>query len=163
MFIKDLNYWLLHKVIACVIFHKTEFNRVSAQDLFLMWCIHHKQQVSWTYQIFNQLLACALRKDVPLTHSHVITIIAKSLNVDLSNFNRIIECSYFTKKAFIHGKDVDSSFCLIPTKMRSCWKGIEQPPSVEEHYVEEEEETNPEEEEPTYRPFSDVPMLPCPI
>ena len=23
MFIKDLKYWLLHKVIACVIFHKT--------------------------------------------------------------------------------------------------------------------------------------------
>ena len=30
MFIKDLKYWLLHKVLACVIFNKTEFNRVSA-------------------------------------------------------------------------------------------------------------------------------------
>ena len=47
--------------------------------------------------------------------------------------------------------------------MRSCWRGIEQPPLVEEHYDEEEEETNPEEEEPTYAPFGDVPMLPCPI
>ena len=45
MFIKDLKYWLLHKVLACVIFNKTEFNRVSAQELFLMWCIHHKKQV----------------------------------------------------------------------------------------------------------------------
>ena len=36
MFIQDLKYWLLHKVLACVIFHKTEFNRVSAQELFLM-------------------------------------------------------------------------------------------------------------------------------
>ena len=31
MFIKNLKYWLLHKVLACVIFHKIEFNRVSAQ------------------------------------------------------------------------------------------------------------------------------------
>ena len=45
MFVKDLKYWLLHKVLACVIFHKTEFNRVSAQELFLMWCIHNKKQV----------------------------------------------------------------------------------------------------------------------
>ena len=30
IFIKDLKYWLLHKVLACVIFHKIEFNRVSA-------------------------------------------------------------------------------------------------------------------------------------
>ena len=30
MFIKDLKYWLLHKVLACVVFHKSEFNRVSA-------------------------------------------------------------------------------------------------------------------------------------
>ena len=44
MFIKDLKYRLLYKVLACVIFHKTEFNRVSAQELFLMWCIHNKKQ-----------------------------------------------------------------------------------------------------------------------
>ena len=63
MFIKDLKYWLQHKVFACVIFHKTKFNRVSAQELFLMWCIHNKKQMSWTYWMFNQLLACASCKD----------------------------------------------------------------------------------------------------
>ena len=35
MFIKDLKYWLLHKVLACVIFNKTEFNRVSRQRVIL--------------------------------------------------------------------------------------------------------------------------------
>ena len=30
MFIKDIKYWLLHKVLAYVVFHKSEFNRVSA-------------------------------------------------------------------------------------------------------------------------------------
>ena len=30
MFIKDMKYWLLHKGLACVIFHKSEFNRISA-------------------------------------------------------------------------------------------------------------------------------------
>ena len=83
MFIKDMRYWLLHKVLACIVFHKSEFNRVSAQELFLMWCVHNKKQVYWTYWIFNQLLSCATRKDTPLTHRHVITIIAKALNFNL--------------------------------------------------------------------------------
>ena len=43
MFIKDLKYWLLYKVLACVIFYKIEFNRVYVQELFLMWCIHNKK------------------------------------------------------------------------------------------------------------------------
>ena len=45
MYIKDMKYWLLHKVLACVIFQKSEFNRVSAQELFLMWCVHNRKQV----------------------------------------------------------------------------------------------------------------------
>ena len=49
MFIKDMKYWLLHKVLACVIFHKSEFNRISAQEMFLMWCIHNKKPICWTY------------------------------------------------------------------------------------------------------------------
>ena len=53
MFIKDMKFWLLHKFLACVVFHRTEFNRVSAQELFLMWCIHNKKHVCWTYWIFN--------------------------------------------------------------------------------------------------------------
>ena len=70
MFIKDLKFWLLYKVLACVIFYKSEFNRVSAQELFLMWCIHNKKQVYWIYWIFNQLLTCASCKNAPLTHGH---------------------------------------------------------------------------------------------
>ena len=30
MFIKDMKHWLLHKVLACVVFHKSESNRISA-------------------------------------------------------------------------------------------------------------------------------------
>ena len=30
MLIKDFKIWLLHKVLACVVFHKSEFNQVSA-------------------------------------------------------------------------------------------------------------------------------------
>ena len=86
MFIKDMRYWLLHKVLACVVFHKSEFNRVSAQELFLMWCVHNKKQVCWTYWLFNQLLSCAACKDTPLTHGHVVTIIAKALNVNLDDY-----------------------------------------------------------------------------
>ena len=148
---------------ASVIFNKTEFNRVSAQEMFLMWCIHNKKQVCWTYWIFNQLLACAPKKDAMLTHGHVITIVAKAFNVDLSNFTRTVECSYFTKQAFVHGEIVDSAFQLIPAKTRSYWRGLTPLPSVEEHPMEEEKESDPEEAAPSYTPFGDVPLLTYPL
>ena len=57
MFIKDLKYWLIHKVLACVVFHISEFNRVSAQELFLMWCIHKKNKyVGLIGYLFNYWL-----------------------------------------------------------------------------------------------------------
>ena len=167
MFIKDLKYWLLHKVLAYVIFNKTEFNRVSRQELFLMWCIHNKKQVCWTYWIFNQMLACAPRKDAPLTHGHVVTIIAKALNINITNYTRFAEHSYFTKQAFIRGEVVDASFRVIPARSRSCCRGIRRPPqdedSEEEEEEEEEEENEPDEAQPQPTPLGDVPMLTYPI
>ena len=68
-----------------------------------MWCIHNKKQVSWTYWMFNQLLACTSHKDAPLTHGHVITIVAKALNIKLDNYTFFVEHSYFTKQAFVRG------------------------------------------------------------
>ena len=114
-----------------------------------MWCIHNKKQVSWTYWMFNQLLACASHKDAPLTHGHLITIIAKALNVNLDNYTHFVEHSYFTKQAFVRGEIVDATFRLIPPHSHSCWRGIAGPPSVEEQQHEEsEEESDPEEELP---------------
>ena len=34
MFIKDIKYWLLHKVLAYVVFHKTEFNSLCTRVVF---------------------------------------------------------------------------------------------------------------------------------
>ena len=119
MFIKDLKFWLLHKVLCCVIFHKSKFNQYSTQELFLMWCIYNKKQVCWTFWIFNQLLICATHKDVPLTYGHVFTIIAKTLNVNFNDFDRVVECSYFTSQAFVRSEVIDASFCLIPVHTRS--------------------------------------------
>ena len=98
-----------------------------------------------------------------LTHGHVITIIVKAFNVDLSNFTRTVECSYFTKQAFVHGEIVDSAFHLIPAKMRSCWRGLAPPPPVEEQPMEEEEESDPEEAAPPSTPFGGVPLLTYPL
>ena len=98
-----------------------------------------------------------------LTHGHVITIIAKAFNVDLSNFTRTVECSYFTKQAFVRGEIIDSTFCLIPAKTRSCWRGLAPPPPVTEHPMEEEEESDPEEAAPPFTPFGDVPLLHYPL
>ena len=92
--------------------------------MFLMWCIHNKKQVCWTYWIFNQLLTYAPRKDAPLTHGHVITIVAKALNVDLAIYPRKVECSYFTNHALVRGEVCDAGLRFIPAHSRSCWRGI---------------------------------------
>ena len=82
--------------------------------------------------MFNQLLACASRKDAPLTQGHVITIIVKALNVNLDNYTHFVEHFYFTKQAFVRGEIVDTAFCLIPPHSHSCWRGLEGPLPAEE-------------------------------
>ena len=66
MFIKDLKYWLLHKVLACVIFHKTEFNRVSAQELFLMWCTPQPRRAAKPAEFLSSTLCGTLQPESPL-------------------------------------------------------------------------------------------------
>ena len=163
MFIKDMKYWLLHKVLACVIFHKSEFNRISTQKMFLMWCIHNKKPICWTYSIFNQLLSCAPRKEAPLTHGHVITIIAKVLNINFDAYTRKVECSYFTNHAFVRGEVVDTGFHFIPARSRSCWRGLAGSSRVEESSPPHQTESEPEEELPQYQPFGEVPLLTYPL
>ena len=92
----------------------------------------------------------------------MVTIITKAFNVDFANFTKTVECSYFTKQAFVRGEIVDSAFRLIPAQMRSCWRGLALPP-VEEHSIEEEEESDPEEVAPSYTPFGYVPMVTYPL
>ena len=72
-------------------------------------------------------MQCASRKDVPLTHGHVITIIAKAFNVDFAVVDHVAPCTYFTKQALVRGEVVDASFCLVPAYTRSYWKGIPHP------------------------------------
>ena len=57
----------------------------------------------------------------------MVTIIAKALNINLANYTRFAEHSYFTKQAFIRGEVVDASFRVIPAHSRSCWRGIRRP------------------------------------
>ena len=112
--------------------------------------------------MFNQLLACASCKDAPLTH--VITIVVKALNVNLDNYTRFVEHSYFTKQAFVRGEIVDVVFHLIPPHFHSYWRGIQGPPPVEEQQHEEfEEDSTPKEELPQHTPFGDVPLITYPI
>ena len=98
-----------------------------------------------------------------------MTIIAKSLNVNLANHPRVVEPSYFTKQAFIRGEVVDAQFRVIPAIKRSCWRGIRRPPqdeeseSEEEDEEEEEQESETEESQPQPTPLGDVPLLSYPI
>ena len=126
--------------------------------MFLMWCIHNKKQVCWTYWIFNQLLSYAPRKDAPLTHGHVITIIAKALNVDFAAYTRKVECSYFTNHALVRGEVCDSNFRFIHAYSRLCWRGIASASRVEESSPPHQVESDPEEELPQYQPYVDVPL-----
>ena len=109
--------------------------------------------------MFNQLLACASRKDAPLTHGHLITIVTKALNVNLDNYTHFIKHSYFTKQAFVRGEIVDAVFHLIPPHSHYYWRGIQGPPPVEEQPHDESEEESDPEELPQYTPFGDVPLL----
>ena len=97
-----------------------------------------------------------------------MTIIAKALNVNLANYSRVVEHSYFTKHAFARGEVVDSAFWFIPSTKRSCWRGIRKPPQDEDSEEEEEEEAEEEESEhvadiPQPTPLDDVPMITYPI
>ena len=94
-----------------------------------------------------------------MTHGHVITIIDKALNVNLANYTNFVECSYFTKQAFVRGEIVDAAFHLIPPRSHSCWREIQGPPPVEEQPYNESEEEGDPEELPQYTPFGDVPLL----
>ena len=49
-----------------------------------------------------------------------MTIIAKSLNVNLANHPRVVEPYYFTKQAFVRGEVVDAQFRVILARKRSC-------------------------------------------
>ena len=124
-------------MLCCVVFHKSEFNRVSAQELFLIWCIHNRKQVYWAYWIFNQFLQCASRKDILLTHGHIITIIAKAFNVDFAQVDHVAPCTYFTKQALVRGEVVNASFRVVPAHTRSYWKGIPHPHFVGQQHDEE--------------------------
>ena len=53
------------------------------------------------------------RKDAPLTHGHVVTIIAKALNINLANYTRFVEHSYFTKQTFIRGEVVEAKWWML--------------------------------------------------
>ena len=92
------------------------------------------------------------------------------MNINLANYTRFAEHSYFTKQAFVRGEVVDASFRVIPARSQSCWRSIRRPPQdddSEEEEVEEEEEaqeeSEPEEAQPQPTPLGDVPLLTYPI
>ena len=109
------------------------------------------------------MLTYTLRKDVPLTHGHVITIVAKALNVDLAAYTRKVECSYFTNHALVRGEVCDVGFRFIPARSHSCWRGIAEAAPVEESSPPHQPESDPEEELPQYQPYGEVPLLTYPL
>ena len=108
-------------------------------------------------------MSCTACKDTPLTHGHVVTIIAKALNINLDNYTRIVVCTYFTNHDFVRGEVVDVAFQFIPACSRSCWRGIVALTLVEEPHTSYQLESDPEEELPQYPPFRDVPMITYPL
>ena len=111
------------------------------------------------------MLTCTPCKDAPLTYGHVITIIAKALNVDLSAYTRKVECSYFTNHALVRGEVCDAGLKFIPARSHSCWRGIikasrvDKPPTTSEY----KSKSDSEEELPQYQPFGEVPLLTYPL
>ena len=99
------------------------------------------------------MLTCTPRKDAPLTHGHVITIVAKAFNVDLAAYTRKVECSYFTNHALVRGEVCDTGLRFIPILSHSCWYGIAGASRVDEPHTtsEYQTESDPEEELPHYQ------------
>ena len=99
-----------------------------------------------------------------MTHGHIVTIVAKALNINLGNYTRKVECSCFTNHALVRGEVINAGFTFIPARSRSYWRGLPGATRVEEpiHQAMEEEE-DPEEELPQYQPFGDVPLLTYPL
>ena len=114
IFIKYHKYWLLHKMLACLIFGKSEGNRVSIQELFLIWCVLEKKPICWPHWILNQMFDCSNHSTSPLTHDHVITQIALAFNVSQSLLSsmRCVRLIHFTKQAFTYGEVIDTNFNL---------------------------------------------------
>ena len=100
-----------------------------------------------------------------MTHGHVVTIIAKALNINLENYTQKVECSYFTNHALVRGEVVDAALRFIPARSRSCWRGLLGAALVEEpmHQPMEEEEEEPKEDLPPYQPSKDVPLFTYPL
>ena len=101
-----------------------------------------------------------------MTHGHIVTIIAKALNITFDAYTRKVDCSYFTNHAFMRGEVYDARFRFIPTHSRSCWHGIagasriDEPPTTSQY----QSESDPEEEElPHYQLFGEVPLLTYPL
>ena len=93
----------------------------------------------------------------------MITIVAKALNVDLADYTRKVECSYFTNHAFVRGEVVDAGFRLIPTQSRSCWHGLAGSSRVEEPSPAHQTKSESEEELSQYQPIGDVFLLTYPL
>ena len=93
-----------------------------------------------------------------LLHLSYSIYILTTLNINLANYTRFVEHSYFTKQAFVRGEVVDASFRVIPARSWSCWWDIRRPPQDEDS-EEEEEESEPKEAQPQPTPLGDVPML----
>ena len=102
-------------------------------------------------------------KGAPLTYGHVVTIIAKALNINFDAYTHKVECSYFTNHAFVRGEVVDAGFCFIPTWSCSCWHGLTGSSRVEESSPPHQTESEPEEELPQYQPFGEVSLLTYPL
>ena len=85
------------------------------------------------------------------------------MNVNLDDFTRVVECSYFTKQAFVTGEVVDSSFCFVKARTRSYWYGIACPSQVPESQEMEEEDEEDPEEPPMPTLFGNVPSLTYPL
>ena len=101
-----------------------------------------------------------------MTHGHVVTIIAKALNINFDAYTRKVDCSYFTNHAFVRGEVCDAGLRFIPAHSRSYWRGIagasrvDEPPTTSQY----QSESDPEEEAlPQYQPFGEVPLLTYPL
>lgn len=79
--ILDHSYLILHKFMCHAIFGKLEGNKVSRQELFLLWCLRANKKVSTTTFIFQNLVYVLKHPKTTLSMGHIVTGLAVHFGV----------------------------------------------------------------------------------
>ena len=120
--IRDHCLLLLHKFFSHTVFGKSESNKCSRQDLFLLWCVKNRKPVSLPYYIRHSLEDHFSRKITALTFGFLATAAAEHFEIDVSGLskctNDFLDIAHLRRAEIVTFPDVR----LRDPRTRRCFK-----------------------------------------